>query len=199
MNVSTLTRQGGPRSGREATGTVTEGAARAGLAARGVIYLLVGTLALQIAFGDGHRQADRGGALAEIAGKPFGAVVLWALAAGLVGMALWRLSEAVLGAAGPDGRKPRKRLTSAARFVFYGFVASSVLLFAAGSHGGGGGSSDKQSKDMTAKVLQLPGGQWIVGLAGAGIAVAGVWIGVRAVLRKYHDKLKLGQMSRRAR
>ncbi|WP_030378074.1 MULTISPECIES: DUF1206 domain-containing protein [unclassified Streptomyces] len=198
MNVSTLTRQGGPRAGREATGTVTEGAARAGLAARGVIYLLVGTLALQIAFGEGHRQADRGGALAEIADKPFGAVVLWALAAGLAGMALWRLSEAVLGAAGPDGHKPRKRLTSAARFVFYGFVASSVLLFAAGSHGGGG-SSDKQSKDMTAKVLQLPGGQWIVGLAGAGIAVAGVWIGARAVLRKYHDKLKLGQMSRRAR
>ncbi len=103
MNVSTLTRQGGPRAGREATGTVTEGAARAGLAARGVIYLLVGTLALQIAFGEGHRQADRGGALAEIADKPFGAVVLWALAAGLAGMALWRLSEAVLGAAGPDG------------------------------------------------------------------------------------------------
>jgi hypothetical protein len=52
---------------------------------------------------------------------------------------------------------------------------------------------------MTAKVLQMPGGQWIVGLAGIGIAAAGVWIGVRAVMRKYHDKLKLGQMSRRAR
>ncbi|MDQ0785363.1 DUF1206 domain-containing protein [Streptomyces sp. B3I8] len=200
MDVSTLTGRGGPRTGREATGAATEGAARAGLGARGVIYLLVGVLALQIAFGDGHRQADRGGALAEIAEKPFGSVVLWALAVGLVGMALWRLSEAVLGAPGPDGRKARKRLASAGRAVFYGFVASSVLLFAAGSRGGrGGGSGDKQSKDMTAEVLRMPGGQWIVGLAGVGIAAAGVWIGVRAVMRKYHDKLKLGQMSRRTR
>jgi hypothetical protein len=200
MDVSTLTSRGGPRTGREARGAATEGAARAGLSARGVIYLLVGALALQIAFGDGHQQADRGGALAEISGKPFGAVVLWALAVGLVGMALWRLSEAVFGAGGPEGRKATKRLSSAGRFVFYAFVASSVLLFAAGSRGGGGGgNSDKQSKDMTAKVLQMPGGQWIVGLAGIGIAAAGVWIGVRAVMRKYHDKLKLGQMSRRAR
>lgn len=36
--------------GHAARGSVTEGAARAGLTARGVIYLLVGALALQIAF-----------------------------------------------------------------------------------------------------------------------------------------------------
>ncbi|MDN3024378.1 DUF1206 domain-containing protein [Streptomyces sp. S.PB5] len=188
------------RSG--ATGSMTEGAARAGLAARGVIYLLVGVLALQIAFGDGERQADRGGALAELSDKPFGSVLLWALGIGLVCMALWRLSEALFGSVGPDGRKAKKRLLAVARFLFYGFVAYSVLSFAAGSGGGGdggSGSSDKQSRDVTAKVLEMPGGQWIVGLAGAGIVVAGVWIGARAVLRAYHDKLRLGEMSPRAR
>ncbi|MET8286857.1 MULTISPECIES: DUF1206 domain-containing protein [Streptomyces] len=199
MNASTTTRTGRIGARRTARGPVTEYAARAGLTARGVIYLLVGVLALQIAFGDSGKQADRGGALAEIAQKPFGAVLLWALGLGLVGMALWRLSEAVFGSAGQDGGKAKKRLLSAGRCVFYSFTAYSVLSFAAGSRGSGSGSSDRQSQDVTAKVLGLPAGQWIVGAAGAGIVVAGVWIGTRAVLRKFHKKLKLGEMSARTR
>jgi hypothetical protein len=192
----------GVGSGRAVRGSVTEGAARAGLTARGVIYLLVGALALQIAFGEGGQQADRQGALEEIAEKPLGSVLLWALGIGVVGMALWRLSEAVFGAAGPDGRKWSKRLASAARFVFYTFVAYSVLTFAAGSgggSGGGGGSSDEQSKDVTARALELPAGQWLVGAAGVGVIVAGVWIAVRALMRSYHKHLRLGEMSRRVR
>ncbi|GAB2727206.1 DUF1206 domain-containing protein [Streptomyces bullii] len=193
MNTRVLARAGRAEA-RRANGSVTEGAARAGLTARGVIYLLVGVLALQIAFGDGERQADRGGALAELADKPFGAVLLWALGIGLVGMALWRLSEALFGAAGKDGRKPKKRLLATARCAFYTFVAYSVLSFAA-SRNNSGGSSDQQSRDVTARLLEAPAGQWLVGAAGAAIVVVGVGMGVRAVLRKYHDKLKLGRMS----
>jgi hypothetical protein len=176
-----------------------ESAARAGLAARGVIYLLVGVLALQIAFGHGEQQADRGGALAELSQKPYGAVLLWALGIGLVGMALWRLSEVIFGSVGKDGRKAKKRAMAAVRCVFYTFVAYSVLSFAAGSGSGGGGSSDQQSKDVTARVLDAPGGQWLVGAAGAGIVVAGLWIAARALMRKYRDKFKLGEMSQRTR
>lgn len=201
MNSTASARTGRIAARRSTRRSATEGAARAGLAARGVIYLLVGLLALQIAFGDGKRQADRGGALAELSDKPFGAVLLWALGIGLVCMALWRLSEVVFGSVGPDGRKAKKRLLALARFVFYAFVAYSVMSFAAGagSSGGGSGSSDKQSKDVTAKVLDMPAGQWIVGAAGVGIAVAGVWLAARAVMRSYRDKFKLGEMSPRVR
>ncbi|MET9774099.1 DUF1206 domain-containing protein [Streptomyces sp. NPDC006367] len=194
--MSVLTRTGHGRVRRAADGTAAEGAARAGLAARGVIYLLVGLLALRIAFGDGQRQADRGGALAELAEKPFGAVLLWALGAGLVGMALWRLSEALFGTVGEDGRTAKKRLPAAARCVFYAFVAYSVLAFAAGSRGSGGGTGDRQSRDVTAKVLELPAGRWAVGVAGAAIVVAGVVIAVQALRRSYHKKLKHGELSR---
>ncbi|MDT0439172.1 MULTISPECIES: DUF1206 domain-containing protein [Streptomyces] len=200
MNSTAMARAGRTHAERAARGSVREGAARAGLTARGVIYLLVGVLAVQVAFGDSDHQADRGGALEEIAQQSFGVVVLWALAAGLVGMALWRLSEVAFGAAGQDGGKARKRAMSGVRCVFYGFVAYSVIMFAVSpGSSGGGGSSDEQSRDVTARALGLPGGQWIVGLAGAGVVAAGVWIGVRAVRRKYHDKLKLGEMSRRTR
>ncbi|MER6241726.1 DUF1206 domain-containing protein [Streptomyces griseorubiginosus] len=199
MNTASVAQTGRTGARRAARGSVTKGAARVGFTARGVIYLLVGVLALQIAFGDGKRQADRGGALATLADKPFGSVVLWALGIGLAGMALWRLSEALFGAAGPDGRKAGKRLMSAGRFLFYAFVAYSVLSFAAGSGSDGSGSSDKQSKDVTARVLEWPGGQWIVGVAGVGVAVAGLWIAGRALMRSFHDKLKLHEMSRRVR
>ncbi|WP_228899338.1 DUF1206 domain-containing protein [Streptomyces sp. DH1] len=197
MNARVLAQTGRGRARRAANGSTAEGAARAGLTARGVIYLLVGVLALQIAFGTGNREADRGGALAELVDKPFGAVLLWALGAGLVGMALWRLSEALFGATGKDGHTAKKRLPAAARCVFYAFVAYSVLAFAAGS--GGGGSSDRQSRDVTAKVMEMPAGQWIVGLAGVGIVVAGVVIAVQALRRSYHKKLKLGELSPRTR
>ncbi|WP_200301521.1 DUF1206 domain-containing protein [Streptomyces adelaidensis] len=193
----------GVGSARGARSSLTEGAARAGLTARGVIYLLVGALALQITFGGSGQEADRQGALEEIAERPLGSVLLWALGIGVVGMALWRLSEAVFGAAGPEGRKWTKRLASAARFVFYAFVAYSVLTFAAGEggggNGGGGGSSDEQSRDVTARALELPGGRWLVGAAGVAVIVAGGWIGVRALMRSYHKHLRLGEMSRRTR
>lgn len=193
-----------PRIGRRtarraARSPAVRAAARGGFAARGVIYLLVGVLALRIAFGDSGGQADRGGALAEIAARPFGNVLIWALGLGLAGMALWRLSEAGFGAAGPEGHKAGTRLLSLARCLFYAVVAFSVLSFAAGKQGSGSGASDQQSRDATAKALDLPGGPWLVAAAGVGIAVVGIWIAVRAILRKFHENLDRSGMSHRVR
>ncbi|MFE1173982.1 DUF1206 domain-containing protein [Streptomyces sp. NPDC058773] len=182
---------------RAARSSVVRAAARGGFVARGVIYLLVGALALRIAFGDSGEQADRGGALAELAARPFGSVLIWALGLGLAGMALWRLSEAGFGAAGPDGHKAGKRLLSLARSVFYAVVSFSVMSFAAGEKGSGSGASDQQSRDATAQALGLPGGPWLVAAAGVGIAVAGAWIAVRAVRRRFHKHLDRSGMSAR--
>ncbi|WP_420037115.1 DUF1206 domain-containing protein [Streptomyces sp. cg28] len=200
MSTGSVTSQGVGHARRAANSKTVAMAARAGFVARGVIYVLIGVLALRIAFADGGgKQADRGGAIAEIADKPFGVVLLWVLGIALAGMALWRLSEALFGQAGPDGDKPGKRAIAAGRFVFYGFVSYSVLSFAAGDKSSGSGSSDKSSKDITAKALDWPGGQWIVGAAGVAVAVAGVWIAVRAIMRKYHKHLKMSEMSAKTR
>ncbi|MFI5977518.1 DUF1206 domain-containing protein [Streptomyces sp. NPDC051452] len=175
-------------------------AARAGFAARGLIYVLVSVIALQIAFGDdsGGQQADRGGALGELAGKPFGSVMLWIVGIALAGMALWRLSEAVFGAPGPNGTKLTKRASNAGRFVFYIFVSYSVLSYAAGDRGSGSGSSDRKTDDVTALILKWPGGQWLVGTAGVVVVIAGLWIAVQAVRKKFRDELRTSAMSRRA-
>ncbi|WP_437113963.1 DUF1206 domain-containing protein [Streptomyces violaceusniger] len=187
----------GTRTPREAGSRAIEAAARWGLATRGVLYLLIGVLALRIALGDRGEQADRGGALQVLAKQPFGAALVWAVGIGLVCMALWRLSEAVFGAAGPDGRAARKRLAGAARAVFYGVVAYSVLSYATGEQGSG--SSDRQSQDVTARALDLPYGRWLVAAGGTAVAAAGVWIAVRALRRGFRKHLKVGAMSRRTR
>ncbi|MFF8258991.1 DUF1206 domain-containing protein [Streptomyces virginiae] len=179
-------------------GTVRAVAGRSGLVAHGVLYVLIGVLAVRIAFGGGEQEADRQGALQELADKPFGSVLIWAVGIGLVCMALWRLSEAVFGAAGPKGDEPTKRLAAAARFLFYVVVAFSVFAFAAG---GGGSSGDEQSRDTTSKALDLPAGQWLVGAVGLGIAVAGVVVAVKAARRDFRKHLAMGgapQGSRKA-
>ncbi|MEU7244541.1 DUF1206 domain-containing protein [Streptomyces sparsogenes] len=168
------------------------------MGARGVIYLLVGLLAVRVAFGGTARQADRGGAVAEIAERPFGEVMLWILGLGLVGMLVWQLARATLR---DPGTKKTKRLAAAAHCVFYAVVAYSVLSFAAGGRGGagGGGSSDHQSKDITARVLQLPLGPWLVAAGGCALIAAGGWIAVRASLFKDRRRRGLGGFPPKAR
>lgn len=170
-------------------------AGRAGFAARGVVYLLVGALAVAIAVGRESGQADRQGALREIAARPFGTVVLWLLVAGFAGMTLWRAWTALRGEDGE--KKTGKRLLNAGRAVFYATVCWGTAAFALGT--GGGGSSDSSSKDWTASALGLPGGRFLVGAAGAVVAGIGVGIAVRAVRRKFLDRMRTGEMSRTVR
>lgn len=168
MATGSATTRGRGQAQRAANSTAVSAGARAGFVARGVIYVLIGVLSLRIAFSDGGgKQADRGGAIAEIADQPFGTVLLWLLGIALAGMALWRLSEAAFGQAGPYGKKAGKRVMAVGRSVFYAFVSCSVLFYAAGDKGSGSGSSDKNSQDVTAKALDWPAGQWIVAVVEA--------------------------------
>jgi hypothetical protein len=88
--------------------------ARAGLVARGVNYMLIGILAVQIGLGAGGKEADRSGAVHAVARHAGGTLVLWLLAVGFAGLTLWRLAEAAYGQAGPKGHKASKRLASLA-------------------------------------------------------------------------------------
>jgi Domain of Unknown Function (DUF1206) len=172
--------------------------ARGGLAARGVIYLLVGYLAVKIAFGKSGQSADRQGALQTVAKTTGGTLILWLLAIGFGGLALWRFSEALFGQAGPDGHKATKRLASLARGVFYTVVCASTVAFVVGA--GGPGSSDKKSKDYTARAMHdLPAGRWLVLLVGLGFIAGGIGIAVGALRRNFEKRLKTEQMTPRVR
>src|SRR5579862_8206080 len=78
-----------------------ESLARSGFAARGLIYVIIGVLAIKLAVGAGGTTTNQQGALKTIAHQPFGKVLLVLVAIGLGGYALWRLIHALLGR-GPE-------------------------------------------------------------------------------------------------
>ena len=72
-------------------------AVRIGLIAYGVVHLMVGFLAVQLALGSGGKSASQKGALAELAEQPFGKVLVWAIAIGMFLLVVWRVLDAVFG------------------------------------------------------------------------------------------------------
>lgn len=170
-------------------------AGRLGFTARGVVYVLIGVLALRIAFGHGGHQADRQGALQQIASQPFGNVMIWALAVGFGCMALWRAATAITSRRGSN--KTGSRLLNAGRAVFYASVCWGTAAYAAGS--GGSSSSDKKSQDWTKAALELPLGRWLVGLAGCVLIGAGVVLAVQALRRRFLRKMDTAAMNDRTR
>ncbi len=199
------TRTARRRTGRSARSTGRRAAnsdgmrwlARAGLAARGVMYIIIGWIAVQVAFDHSSQRADRTGALHAISATPVGGVLLWLLVVGFIGMALWRLSEAIYGSPGSGGKKAGHRLAALARAVFYGVVAYGVLKYALGT--GGPQSSDKQSVDLTATLLKYPGGQVLVVVIGLAFVGGGIHLAYQAWQEKFRKELELGQMRARTR
>jgi hypothetical protein len=167
--------------------------ARAGLTARGAIYILVGWVAVLVALGHSSREADQQGALHLLAGKPYGLVSLWLLGIGFAGYALWRLSEAVLGVTGEPGGGPQ--LKSLARAVIY--AALSYLTFTVIS--GTDRSQSRRQQDITATAMHHTGGQVLVGVIGLVIAFCGIALIVEGARKKFMKYLRTGQMSPRTR
>jgi hypothetical protein len=182
---------------RAADSRVSAWLARAGLAARGVLYVLIGVIAVQIAVEGSRQQADRTGAIRLVAKSPFGTLALWLLVIGFAGMALWRLSEAVGGSAGPDGHKASTRLANLARAVLYAVVTYGILEYALGV--GQPASSDAQSQDLTAAALRHPGGQWAVIIVGVIVVIAGLFMMYGAYRRTFLKNLRLGGTTPRTR
>jgi Domain of Unknown Function (DUF1206) len=169
--------------------------ARAGLAARGVLYILIGWIAILVALGQSSQQADQQGALQLLAGQPYGLVSLWLMGIGFAGYALWRLSEAAFGVTG-EGNGAGPRLKSLVRAVVYGFFAYLTFKIITGT---GGGSQTAKQQDLTATVMHHPGGQWLVGIVGLIIVIAGLVLVAEGVRRKFLKYLRLSQMSPRTR
>lgn len=166
--------------------------ARVGMICRGVLYALIGILALQVAFGSGGHEADKGGAVNAVAGQPFGKALLWLMAVGFAALALWRLSRALFVRG-----ETAERIEDAGRTAVYVLLVATMVKVV--WSGGQAESSDQQSTDATRALLDLPGGQALVGAIGAGvIALGGYWI-YQGMTRKFLAQLRTEQMSARTR
>jgi hypothetical protein len=171
--------------------------ARLGFCARGLVYIIIGVLAFQIAStGGGDEEASKDGALREIAERSFGTLLLGVLALGLAGYALWRFTEALWGKQDEEDEKKRtaKRLLSFGKGVLYTLLLVSTLRFMANGPSEGQRGGNQREQSLTARALDLPAGQWIVGLVGAGIIVAGCYLVYRGAAQKFEKRLDTAEM-----
>lgn len=164
--------------------------ARAGFVARGVIYAIVGVLAVELALGVGGTTTNQQGALRAIARQPFGTATLAIVAVALFGYASWRLAHAALGG-GPDssdsGLERIGALGSGIAYAAIGVLAVEIL---AGSASGSGGAPR-----ATAGVLGWPGGVVLVAIAGFVMLAVGAYQGYRGVTHDFLKDSKTEQMS----
>lgn len=179
--------QVGDAAGQVHRSTLLEIGMRAGIVAFGVVHLLVAWIALQLAWTTENRKANTRGALHSLAAQPFGGVLLWVTAIGLVGLAIWQALEAVIGRSQRRGfARIRRRLTCAGRAV----ACTSLAVLAFGMASGSGGGSSGSSKDtMTARVLNMTGGQALVTLLGLAIVGIGIFEIAYGVRKSFKDDL----------
>ena len=192
MSMQGTTQMGRAEGEKVARSNTFEWLARAGLAARGVVYGVIAVLALKLALGDGGKTTDQQGALKEIAQQPFGKVLLIVVAIGLFGYALWRLVRAAIGhGAEGDRDDTKERLAGAFSGLAYGLLGVTAVQILIGSGGGSGNGQDK----ATGGVLDWPGGQILVIIAGLILIGVAVDQAIKGIKKKFLEKSHTERMS----
>ncbi|MCE7027044.1 DUF1206 domain-containing protein [Jiella avicenniae] len=147
-------------------------AARAGYAARGLVFLIVGYFSFRAAFASGEAM-DTKDAIEVIAGSGFGVVLLVVMVLALAAFAVWRLIQVVMDVdrhgTGAKGLFVRAGLLISA--FSYGGLAlyATTLLLGSASDGGGGGKSG-----VIAYAYEQGYGVWVTYLIAAGMAAAAI-------------------------
>jgi hypothetical protein len=168
-----------------------EGYARFGHAAYGMVYALVGSLAVQAAISGGRTEGQQG-AMKTIMLAPLGNVILCLVAFGLLGYAMWRLLQGVLDAdsEGTDIKGIGKRFNHVLNGMFHAVLAFTAVQIALLGSAGGGGSPD----DLTARLLQEPFGRLLTAGVGVAVICAGLYQFYCAYEANFMEELEPGRM-----
>jgi hypothetical protein len=157
--------------------------ARAGYAARGFVYLIVGFFAVLAAFGISSER-DTEGALLQVLRQPFGTALVWLMIVGLVGFVIWRFVQAVYNTDG-HGRGARG-LAVRAGLLASAFTYATLALYSLSLIGV---SSDGSNEPVVASAIEATvGARWVallLGLVFAGTAIAHFW---KAASGKYKER-----------
>jgi len=156
--------------------------ARAGYAASGLVHVLIGILAAQLALGSSGGSADQSGAFSEIASTPFGAVVLWITVVAFVALGAWYAAAAISGAAG----RTSDRAKAGGKAVMYLALGATAFAFARGS----GTGSGSQTSSMTSELMQAPGGRFLVGAVGLGTVAVAAYHVHKGLRRRFLQDLR---------
>ena len=170
-----------------------ERAARLGHLAKGLIHGLVGVLALQVALGAGGRIAGDHEAMELIGDQPFGRGLLFLVAVGLAGFALWRLIEGIGGV----WQKTRGGALHRLGAFCSGLVnaALSIAVFQMALGGSGGAGESHHARSWVGELLQQPFGEVLLAVVGATIVIVGGFQFYQAYTKKFLRDFRLSKMS----
>jgi hypothetical protein len=151
-----------------------EALTRIGYGTRGLIYITMGLLAVQVALGKGGALASPLGAIAKIGKQPAGMVLLWVVLLGLVSYSLWGVVRALLDPLhkGHDLKGLIERggfLASAFGYAIlimptYGYVTGTSLA-----------SKGSQTQKMITAIMAMPWGRWAIGIIGLAALASGLY------------------------
>ena len=165
---------------------VLQGGARVGYAVSGVLHLLIGWIALQVAWSGSGKSADQSGALRTLAGTGPGRLTLWVAVVGFVALGLWQLAYGLATRPAGDSSPWAARAKGVAKAVLYLALAWTCFSTARGQPS----SSKAQSADFTATLLQHTGGRLLVSLIGLAVIGVGGYHVVKGWTRKFLQDLR---------
>ena len=187
------------RAGREvrqaAANPWLDRAERLGYVVRGLLYGVMGVLALQVAIGSGGQAVDQRGGLVFLTGNPFGRAVLVVCLVGLAAYSVWGLVRAVFD---PWNRgSDAGGLLQRAAYVWSALSYAVLVLFGfqllVGSNRVGADQDPVQG--WAASLLSQPAGDWLTVAAGIGAILGGLAQVVEAVRAGFRRDLQRGRMS----
>ncbi|WP_018684356.1 DUF1206 domain-containing protein [Actinokineospora enzanensis] len=166
---------------------------RVGMGCYGAVYGIIAYLAVRVAVGGGGQEADQTGALAEIASTPFGAVVLWVLAVGLLAFGVWQLLMAAFSFEWVEQGHKRvlKKISAGVRGVVGISLGIAAIRIATGD---GAQSGDQKQQEMTARLMELPAGRLLVGFGSLIVIGAGVASIVAGIRKSFMRDLDPGEL-----
>lgn len=152
-----------------------EALTRLGYSVRGLIYITMGILALNVALGKGSAPVDQQGAIAAIGRQPAGMILLWVVLLGLVAYSMWGLVRALLDPL-HKGSEPKGLLARGGYLVSaigYAYLAYSTYGFISGAKSTAQKASNNQP--FLAAIMSKPFGHWVIGLLGLAVIAVGVY------------------------
>jgi hypothetical protein len=161
---------------------VENGMPLAGLVARGLLYVLLAILSLDLVLGRPDEDADTRGALHTLAESGVGKALLVALVIGFGAFAVWHLYEVL----GTKAHPAAQRAADGGRAVIYGSLCALTFTFVVRDPPAG--DSDQTQRTWTARLMDLPAGRLLVGALGVAIIAAGVFLVARALSGRTPDE-----------